>query len=110
MCWSTDQCSQFNKCVPRFRPHGIKIVHDVYIVLISWHRAQGQFPAIDIMFCTKVIEVDTYGFGSKSSTEHFKYYVNVQFNKIPQLAMGLQRERHGSMIPQGIGWRFSQTP
>ena len=24
--------------------------------------------------------------------------------------MGLQREKDGGMIPQGIGWRFSQTP
>ena len=28
-----------------------------------------------------------------------EYHVNVQINKIPQLAMGLQRERDGGMIP-----------
>ena len=33
-----------------------------------------------------------------------------KFNKIPQLAMGLQRERDGGMISQGIGWGVSQTP
>ena len=31
------------------------------------------------------------------------YHVNVQINKIPQLAMELQRERDGGMIPQGHG-------
>ena len=34
----------------------------------------------------------------------FEYHVNAQFNKIPQLAMELQRERDGCMISQGIGW------
>ena len=57
-----------------------------------------------------MIEVDTYGFGAKSSTKHFEYHVNAQFNKIPQLVMGLQRERDRGMIPQGIGWGVSQTP
>ena len=37
-------------------------------------------------------------------------HVNAQFNKIPQLAMELQHERDGGMIPQGIGWGVSQTP
>ena len=40
----------------------------------------------------------------------FEYHVNAQFNKIPQLAMELQRERDGGMIPQRIGWGVSQTP
>ena len=39
------------------------------------------------MFSAKVIKVDTYGFGVKSSTTYFEYHVNTQFNKIPQLAM-----------------------
>ena len=48
---------------------------------------------------------------STSQVYHvFEYHVNVQINKIPHLAMGLQHERDGGMIPQGIGWRFSQTP
>ena len=38
------------------------------------------------------------------------YHVNVQFNKIPQLAMELQRERDGGMLPQGIRRGVSQTP
>ena len=57
-----------------------------------------------------MIKVDTYGFGAKLSTNHFVYHVNVQFNKIPQLAMELQRERDRGMIPQGIGRGVSQTP
>ena len=57
-----------------------------------------------------MIKVDTYGFGAKSSREHFEYHVNAQLNKIPQLAMGLQRERDEGMILQGIGWGVSQTP
>ena len=40
----------------------------------------------------------------------FEYHVNAQFNKIPQLAMELQCERYGVMIPQGIGRGVSQTP
>ena len=39
----------------------------------------------------------------------FEYHVNAQFNKIPQLAMELQRERDGGMISQGIGWGVGQT-
>ena len=42
-------------------------------------------------------------------TSYFEYHVNVQINKIPQLAMGLQRERDGGMIPQGTGRVVSQT-
>ena len=38
----------------------------------------------------------------------FEHHVNTPFNKIPQLAMELQRERDGSMIPQEIGWGVSQ--
>ena len=50
-----------------------------------------------------MIKVDAYGSCAKSSTEHFKYYVNAQFNKTLQLVMGLQRERDGGMISQGMG-------
>ena len=46
-----------------------------------------------------------------SQAQHVcEYNVNVRINKIPQLAMELQRERDGGMIPQGIGWGVSQTP
>ena len=57
-----------------------------------------------------MIKVDTYGYGAESDIVYFEYHVNAQFNKIPQLAMGLQHERDGGMIPQGIGWGVSQTP
>ena len=67
-------------------------------------------PTIDLVFCAQVIKVDTYGYGAKSSTQHFEYHVHVQFNKIPQPDMELQRESDGGMIPQGIGWGVSQTP
>ena len=36
--------------IPWFWPHGIEIVHDVYIVWKSWQGAQGQSPAIDWCF------------------------------------------------------------
>ena len=51
------------------------------------------------MFFGQVIKVDTYGFGAKLSIKHFEYHVNVQFNKITQLATGLQCEIDGGMIP-----------
>ena len=35
---------------------------------------------------------------------YFDISCNYEINKIPQLAMALQRERNGGMIPQGIGW------
>ena len=58
-----------------------------------------------------MIKDDTYGDSAKSRTIYILiYHVNVQINKIPQLAMGLQRERDGGMMPQGIGWGVSQTP
>ena len=57
-----------------------------------------------------MIKVDTYGDSAKSSTVYILiYHVNVQINKIPQLAMELHREMGGGMIPQGIGRGFSQT-
>ena len=34
------------------------IVHNVNIVLRSWHGAQGQGLAIDLVFCIYVIKVD----------------------------------------------------
>ena len=57
-----------------------------------------------------MIKVDTYGFGAKSRIEHFNISCNYTINKIPKLAMGLQHERDGGMISQGIGWGVSQTP
>ena len=47
-----------------------------------------------------MIKVDTYGDSAKSSTIYILiYHVTMQINKIPQLAMELQRERDGGMIP-----------
>ena len=43
---------------PQFWPHGIKIVHDVYIVFKSWWGAQGQGPTIDLVFYVSTIQVD----------------------------------------------------
>ena len=57
-----------------------------------------------------MIKVDAYDDSAKSSTVYFEYHVITQFNKIPQLAMGLQRERDGGVTLQGIGWGVSQTP
>ena len=58
-----------------------------------------------------MIKVDTYGDSAKSSTICILiYHLTMQINKIPQLAMGLQRERDGGMIPQGIGSGVSHTP
>ena len=56
---------------PRFWPHGIEIVHDVYIVLKSWQGAQDQGPAIDLVFCVLAIKVDADGYSVKSSTLYF---------------------------------------
>ena len=38
----------------------------------------------------------------------FRYHVNMQFNKIPQLAMHCN-ERDGGMVSQGIGRGFIQS-
>ena len=52
---------------PQFWPHGIEIVHDVYIVCKSWKGAEGQGPAIDLVFCVSVIKVDTDGYSSSEA-------------------------------------------
>ena len=58
-----------------------------------------------------MIKYDTYGDSAKSRRIYFLiYHVNVKINTIPQLAMELQHERDGGMIPQGIGWGVSKTP
>ena len=57
---------------PRFLPHGIKIVHDVYIVVKLCRGAQGQGPAIDLVFCVSMIKVDVDGYSAKSGTLHFE--------------------------------------
>ena len=57
---------------PQFRTHGITIVHYVNIVVKSWQGAQGQGPAIDLVFCVQVIKVDTYGYSAKSGTIYFE--------------------------------------
>ena len=58
-----------------------------------------------------MIKVDAYGDSAKLRTIYIcRYHVNIQFNKIPQLAMGSQCERDGGIITQGIGWGVNQTP
>ena len=76
-----------NFVIPRFWPHGIKIVHDVYIVFKSWKGAQGQGPAIDLVLCVSVIRVDTDDYDAKSGTVYFGTPCKYAINKIPQLAM-----------------------
>ena len=53
-------------------------------------------------------QVDAYGRGVAHAQHALICHVNAQFNKMPQLAMELQHERDGGMIPQGIGWGVSQ--
>ena len=55
-----------------------------------------------------MIKVDAYGYGAESDTVYFD--VSYASNKIPHLAMGVQRERDVGMISQGIGRGVSQTP
>ena len=80
---------------PRFWPHGIKIVHDVYIVFKSWRGAQGQGPAIDLVFCVSVIKIDVDGYSASQAQHILIYHVNTQFNKIPQLAMHYNMKEMG---------------
>ena len=57
-----------------------------------------------------MIKVDTYGDSVKSSTIYILiYHVTMKINKIPHLAMELQHERDGGMIPEGIGRGVIQT-
>ena len=62
------------------------------------------------MLCVLVIRVDADGYGVESDTVYFDVSCNYAINKIPHLAMGLQRERDGGMISQAIGRGVSQTP
>ena len=79
--------------------YGVEL-YIMYILLRSWHGAQGQGPVTDLFFCELVIKVDTYGDSSKSSNIYILiYHVTMKINKIPQLAMELQHERDGGMIP-----------
>ena len=57
--------------IPRFWPHGIELVHDVYIVFKSWQGAQGQGPAIDLVFCVSSIKVDADDYSARSNTLYF---------------------------------------
>ena len=58
---------------PRLWPHGIEIVHDVYIVFKSWQGAEGQGPAIDLVFFVSVIKIDADGYSAKLGTLYFEY-------------------------------------
>ena len=57
-----------------------------------------------------MIKVDAFDYGVESDTVYFDVSCKYAINKIPQLAMGLQRERDGGMVPQGIWRGVSQTP
>ena len=93
---------------PRFWPHGIEIVHHVYIVFKSWRGAQGQGHAIDLVFYVSAIKVDDDGSSAGQEWYILRYHVNMKFNKIPQLAMHCNK-RDGGVISQGIGRGFIQT-
>ena len=80
-----------------------------YILFKSWQGPQGQGPTIHLLLCVSVIRVDTDGYDSKSDTTYFGTLCKCAINKIPHLAMGLQCERDGGMISQGIGRGVSQT-
>ena len=59
--------------MPQFWPHGIEIVHDVYIVFKSWRGAQGQGATIDLVFCVSMIKIDADGYSAKSCTLYFEF-------------------------------------
>ena len=59
----------------------------MYIVFKSWRGAQGQGPAIDLVFCVSVIKIDADGHSASKAQHILRYHVNTQFNKIPQLDM-----------------------
>ena len=63
--------------IPRFWPHGIKIVHDVYIVFESWRGAQGQGPAIDLVFYVPTIKVDADG--SRVGQEQYIFEISCKY-------------------------------
>ena len=65
----------------------MKIVHDVYIVFKSWRGGQGRGPTTDLVFCVLTIKIDSDGYSASQEQYILRYYVNMQFNKIPQLAM-----------------------
>ena len=58
---------------PQFWPHGIQIIHDVYIVRKSWWGSQGQGPTIDLVFCVPAIKVDADGY----SVGQEQYILNI---------------------------------
>ena len=79
-----------------------------YIVFKSQEGAQGQGPAIDLVFCVSTIKVDADDSCFGQAWYILRYHVNMQFNKIPQLAMHCN-ERDGGIISQGIGRGIIQT-
>ena len=76
--------------------HGIEIVHDVQIVFKSWQGAQGQLPAIDLVFYVSMIKVDADGYSAESSTTHFDISCKYEINKIPQLTMHRNMKKMGA--------------
>ena len=51
----------YNPIISQFWPYCIKIVNDVNIIIKSWWGAQGQGPAIDVVFYVSKIKIDSYG-------------------------------------------------
>ena len=62
------QCLSVGHVTPQFWPHGIKNLHDVYIVFKSWWGAQDQGPSIDLVLFVSTIKVDGDGYSAKSGT------------------------------------------
>ena len=89
------QAPAINHVIPRFWPHGIKIVHDVNIVIKSWQGAHGQGPTIDLVFCVSTIKIHSDGYSSSQEQYILIYHVNIQFNKIPTTSYALQWKRWG---------------
>ena len=58
-------------------------------------RSSRPRPYHRLVFCVYVIKVDTYGYGANSNTVYFDVSCNYAIDKIPQLAMRLQRKRDG---------------
>ena len=52
------------ECSTPVFPHGIKIVHDVNIVIKSWRGAQGQGPTINLVFFVLEIKIDADGYSA----------------------------------------------
>ena len=84
--------SIWGSVISQFQLYYIKIVHDVNIVIKSWWGAQGQGPAINLVFYVSVIKIDADGSHVIEAQYKMKHHVNMQFNKIPTTSYAMQQE------------------